>query len=156
MRASPIEPKFNTGVPPWQAAASHHHWHDRPPPLTLSAATVLPYHHWRLLQQKTVAAMMSSDGEQPMKTNPGKVKSLSDKKTIHSALPRTKPMQNEHRSMGWITGYMKLPEGAPPKERDSPPPPKSMKTKTNPPILLNLAKQAIRSTPMARKISYQS
>ncbi len=65
-------------------------------------------------------------------------------------------MQNEHRSMGQITGYMKLPQGAPPKERDSPPSPKSKKTKTNPSILLSLAKQAIRSMPTARKVSYQS
>jgi hypothetical protein len=100
--------------------------------------------------------MMSSDGKQPMKTNPGKVKSLSDKKTIQSALPRTKAMQNEHRSMDQITGYMKLPQGAPQKERDSPPSPKSKKTKTNPSILLSLAEQAIKSTPTARKNSYQS
>jgi hypothetical protein len=90
-----------------------------------------------------------------MKTNPGKAKSLSDKKTFHSALPRMKAMQNEHRSMGQITGYMKLPRGTPLKERDRPPSPKSKKTKTNPSILLSLAKQAIRSAPTARKVSYQ-
>ncbi len=100
---------------------------------------------------------MSSDGEPHTRTNPGKVKSLSDKKTIHSALPRAKAMQKEYRSMGRITGYMKLPRGAPPKERDSPPSPKSKKTKTNPSILLSLVdEQAIRSKPTTRKVSYHS
>ncbi len=84
---------------------------------------------------------------------------LSDKKRIHSALPRTKAMQKEHQSMGRITGYMKLPRGAPPKERDPPPSPKSKKTKTNPSDSLSVmvvGQTTSKSKQTERKVSYHS
>eukprot|EP00571_Detonula_confervacea_P004061 CAMPEP_0172329080 /NCGR_PEP_ID=MMETSP1058-20130122/60690_1 /TAXON_ID=83371 /ORGANISM="Detonula confervacea, Strain CCMP 353" /LENGTH=230 /DNA_ID=CAMNT_0013046229 /DNA_START=163 /DNA_END=856 /DNA_ORIENTATION=- len=50
-----------------------------------------------------------------------KVKLLKDKKKIHSAQPRTKSMQAAHRKMGRITGFLPLPKGRPPKEKQDAP-----------------------------------